>query len=80
MILEKHLFLHKKMYKCIITVLLCSFSVVIAAQNSRTRPSRDSIGPLIDSAFYMVVEDDFMISGVGLAVIGKVSTGSVSAG
>jgi translation elongation factor EF-Tu-like GTPase len=36
--------------------------------------------PLPDSSFYMVVEDLFKISGVGLAVTGKITTGKVAIG
>lgn len=39
-----------------------------------------NLNQLIDSSFYMPVEDDYILQSEGLAVVGKISTGKVSAG
>jgi len=35
---------------------------------------------LVDSSFYMPVEDDFEVQGEGLVVVGKISTGKIAVG
>jgi translation elongation factor EF-Tu-like GTPase len=66
-------------------ILLCLFSLVaIAALAQRPRrrvaPPPPPARSLVDSQFYMAVEDVFPVQGRGIAITGRVSTGSITVG
>jgi translation elongation factor EF-Tu-like GTPase len=61
----------------LLPVLLLCLAASVMAQNN---PAVQKPLPLPDSALYMCVEDFFTISGKGLAVTGRITTGKVSVG